>query len=578
MISHVMSALVVSPPSNWPSTPFHEGELKLQERFGVRETVDSYAPKVVRHYMPDQHRAFYSAQPFLVAAARDEHGQMWSTFLTDPDGENNFVTSPSPTTLSIRAQPSPGDALEHTLRQPNVDLGLIGIEFATKRRNRVNGRTISSSYPNTIDFRVDQSFGNCPQYITPRRWWRTAKSGDQNAATKAPRSLKSSSLSEQQMRMIRNADTLFLATGFRGEGEDPRWGNDASHRGGEKGFLRVKDANTILLPDYAGNNHYNTLGNLIMDNRIGITIPSFSDGGLLQMTGRAEITYSEVEAKLATKDDGAKRMITFTIDQVNELPAGSLPIRWAENDTLQSTRSLQVTHKIKESDEVTSFYFQAVKGDDTKLWNYLPGQHLPILLKTTTGNEVSRTYSLSSGAGWGEYRISVKCEPYGLVSQFLHDTVTVGDTIQVNQPAGDFALDETSDRTLVLISSGIGVTPVLSMLHTFASSNPSSRKRKAIWVHGARDGKHHPFRGEVQELAALAGDSLRTHVAYSKPRDTDMEHNSIGRIDAALLEKLVPDLKNADYYMCGSSSFMADVQDGLESLGVDPNRIQFEQF
>ena len=116
------------------------------------------------------------------------------------------------------------------------------------------------------------------------------------------------------------------------------------------------------------------------------------------------------------------------------------------------------------------------------------------------------------------------------------------------------------------------------MLHAFASSNPSSRKRKAIWVHGARDGKRHPFRGEVQELAALAGESLRTHVAYSKPRDTDTEHNSIGRIDATLLEKLVPDLKNADYYICGSSAFMADVQDGLESLGVDPNRIQFEQF
>ena len=573
-----MPTLVVNPPSNWPSTPFHNGELKLQERFGVREKVNSYAPKFVRHYMPDQHREFFSDQPFLVAAARDEHGRMWSTLLTDPDGDSGFVTSSSPTTLTIRAHPAPGDALEHTLRRPHVDVGLIGIDFATKRRNRVNGRTKFSSHPNTIEFRVDQSFGNCPQYITPRRWWSAVKSDNQDTAKNAARSIKSSSLSEHQMASIRVADTLFVATGYRGEGEDPRWGNDASHRGGRKGFLRVRDANTVLLPDYAGNDHYNTLGNIAMDNRMGITIPSFSDGGLLQLTGRAEITYNEIEAKLATQDDGAKRMITFTIDQVVELPAGSIPIRWAENDTSRSERTLQVTHKITESEDVTSFYLRPLQGDDPNLWSYLPGQHLPIRITMTSGNDISRTYSLSSGPGWGEYRISVKREPHGLMSQFLHENVEVGDTIQVNQPAGNFVLEETSDRSLVLLSTGIGVTPVLSMLHAFVSSGQVSRKRKAIWVHGVRGARHHAFRGEVQELAALAGDSLEIHVAYSKPRDADTDYNSIGHIDATLLEKLVPDLNSADYYMCGSSSVMADVQHGLETLGVDPKRIHFEQF
>jgi ferredoxin-NADP reductase len=233
-----------------------------------------------------------------------------------------------------------------------------------------------------------------------------------------------------------------------------------------------------------------------------------------------------------------------------------------------------VTRKVKESEDVTSFYLKPLFGEDQKLWEYKPGQHLPIRLVRGNNDVLMRTYSLSSGNNWGEYRISVKREPFGQASMYLHGEIEVGNRIQVSQPAGDFVLNQDSSKTLVLISAGVGVTPILSMLHSFVQT----KGRKAVWVHGARDGKHHPFQHEVAELAELAGNSLKTHVVYSKPRENDMSYDSQGHINAELLKKLIPDLKNAEFYMCGTASFMADIEDGLEKLGVPSKSIQYETF
>jgi hypothetical protein len=179
----------------------------------------------------------------------------------------------------------------HWKAKLNSDFGILGIELATKRRNRVNGRITSLDDPTLgiMTFTVDQSFGNCPQYITPRQWWWHA--GDTRSKKHAVPSLRrrSEELSVAQIETIRQADTIFTATGYRGSGTDVRFGNDASHRGGPRGFLRVRDSRTLLLPDFAGNNHFNSIGNLLMDNRMGISIPSFENGGLLQLSGTAQV-------------------------------------------------------------------------------------------------------------------------------------------------------------------------------------------------------------------------------------------------------------------------------------------------
>jgi ferredoxin-NADP reductase/predicted pyridoxine 5'-phosphate oxidase superfamily flavin-nucleotide-binding protein len=570
-------------PLNWPTNPFHMGEVEVQNRLGVQEHVMGYAPKVVRPYMPDQHREFYMSQPFLVVAARDEESnRMWSSllFASDSDRVTSFITSPDPTRLSMDARVLPGDALENALL-PGSDLGMLGIEFAARRRNRVNGRIVAVSDENmtrSLEFKVDQSYGNCPQYIKPRDWWTTTKETTNNESEtvekQSPLGERSNQLSKAQIDNIRQAETIFVATGYRGEGDDPRFGNDASHRGGAPGFIKVEGSNKLLLPDYSGNNHYNTIGNLVMDSRMGITIPLFDCGGMIQLSGRAVVDW---DAAAAAKFLGAERVIEFTIDEIVELPPGSLPIQWASRDKNQL--QVQVLEKVRESQDVTSFYLSAVPGDAPSLPLFLPGQHLPITLSTGNSEVVARTYSLSSSNLTSDryYRISVKRNPFGIASRYLHDEVHAGDVLSIQKPAGDFVYDQGSDRTLVLLSAGIGITPMLSMLHKFVEQVPASTKQ-AYWIHSARDAKHHPFRDEVAGLQRIAGDRLRSHVAFTKPSVGDTGYDSVGRITIDLLKDFVVDLKNVDVYMCGTDSFMANIGSSLEGEGVDQNHIHFESF
>jgi ferredoxin-NADP reductase/predicted pyridoxine 5'-phosphate oxidase superfamily flavin-nucleotide-binding protein len=557
----------------WPNnSPFHEGELQLQRKFGVDSNVAQYAPKFIRPYMPDQHREFYTSQPFVVVSARDSRGMMWATMLVN-EGNTDFITSPDPFSLLINASLLPGDAL-HDAFQDGDDLGILGIEFGSKRRNRVNGRVRRHFPRGSIAFQVGQSFGNCPQYIKPRQWWKNVPVVHGRGAV--PKSIeRSTKLTMKQIEQIKNSDTLFVASGYRGEGDSPAFGNDVSHRGGPKGWIHVVDSRTIALPDFPGNDMYNTLGNIVMDSRFGITVPLLPTGGMIQMSGRATIDYDEESTNQIFA--GALRLVIFTIDEVVTVADGSLPLSWGINNKEGSNiRKLRVVHKIIESADVTSFHLKPVEGTDPKLWDFKPGQYLPITLDAGDGKVLTRTYSLSDVPRNSEYRISVKREPFGRASRFLHDEIHEGDVIEAEKPAGEFVLGESSDRDIVLVSAGVGVTPVLSMLHRSAESMTS---RSVFWVHGARNRDHHAFHGEVLVLQQAALGRISSHVVYSKPRAEDSGlHDSVGRITPELLDKIVPDLHNADFYMCGPPVFMADLVSGLTECGVEEKYINYEKF
>lgn len=561
----------------WPNgTPFHEGELELQRRFGVESAVAQFAPKAIRPYMPDQHRDFYTSQPFLAVSARDSRGMIWATMIAN-GGSSDFVTSPDPFTLTIDAIMLPGDALQEALKDGD-DLGILGIEFGTKRRNRVNGsirrRHTSGPKRTCIDFQVGQSFGNCPQYIKPRQWWKRTPTVKLNEG--ASRSIqRQEELSETQIEQIKNSDTIFVASGYRGQGNSPSYGNDVSHRGGPRGWIKVTDSKVIILPDFSGNDMYNTLGNIVMDNRFGLSVPLFETGGMIQMTGRASIDYDQQHINEIYP--GALRLVVFEIDEVVTIADGSLPIAWSSNDSEDDEiRKVQVARKIKESAEVTSFYLRAVGGDDPKLWPFKPGQHLPVILDVGDDRVLMRTYSLSSLPYLTEYRVSVKREPFGQASKFLHDKVQEGDVFDIQKPVGDFVLDESSDRTIVLISAGVGATPVLSMLHQSAKS---LTRRHVFWIHGARNGEYHAFSEEVIGLKNASLGSTSSHIVYSKPLEDDSAHyDSTGRITPDLVFRIVPDLSRADFYICGPAAFTADLEHGLQQFGVEGRHIKYETF
>lgn len=545
--------MLYQPPQN--DTPFHKGEKEVQDRLGVVD-IEQWAKKVVRNYLPADHRDFHTALPFLIAGARDTRGRPWATLLTGPSG---FVSSPDPNSLLIDAEPVPGDALRGALKQGS-DLGLLGIEFATRRRNRVNGR-IGASEPGQLLFKVDQAFGNCPQYIRERGWRRVM-----DPPSHGP--IEGKHLTQSQAEWIGSADTFFLASGYRGAGEHDAYGMDVSHRGGDSGFVEVLDETTLMFPDYAGNNHFNTVGNLMLEPRAGFLFLDFGNGSLLQITGTTTIDW---DSERLAKIPGARRLITLHIDDIVEL-RGAVPLRWDAD--AESVRSLRLIKKIRESANVTSFVFEA--RDDGDLAPFQAGQHLPIELAIPgLRNPVRRTYSLSNGPNQDFYRISVKRERRGLASAYLHDHVGIGTIIDSRVPAGDFVLP-TDHGPIVLVSAGIGLTPLLSMLHHWVAED---RKSDIWFIHGARDGDHNPLTQEVRRIADDYA-NVQMHIAYSNPRNSDhvgVDYDSKGRINGAQIMRVVGAI-NANYYLCGPTSFMAGLQNDLERLDVPADQIHVESF
>jgi ferredoxin-NADP reductase/predicted pyridoxine 5'-phosphate oxidase superfamily flavin-nucleotide-binding protein len=540
------------------ASPFHEGEQRIHTRLGIREEVEPWARRLVRRFLPDEHRAFYAQLPFLVVAARDAAGRPWATLLAEEPG---FVSSPDPRSVHIAALPTPGDALASAI-QSGDDVGLLGIELHTRRRNRLNGR-VAELRDGRFALAVDQSFGNCPQYITARHW-RRAGSGERAALA-----ARGSSLSPRQRDFIQRADTFFIATGFRGRGESPVFGMDASHRGGAAGFVQVRSPRELVFPDYAGNNHFNTLGNLLMDPRAGLLFVDFERGHLLQLTGRARIDWDSPELERIA---GAHRLVHFEVEEW-VYREGVLPLRW--ETARGSVRALRLIEKRPESADVASFVLASRDGG--RLPGFVAGQHLPVELAIPgQAAPVLRTYSLSGSPRDPHYRISVKREPLGLASRYLHDELGVGQLLAAAPPQGSFTLDESTERPVVLASAGVGLTPLVSMLHTLVSHDTG---RPVCFVHGARDREHHPLRREVEALVASSANA-RLHNAYSRPGRGDSigrDYHSSGHVDGALLEKLLPGL-DGDFYLCGPRGFMAAIHSQLEARGVPPGRIRSESF
>ncbi|MGI9409566.1 MAG: pyridoxamine 5'-phosphate oxidase family protein, partial [Hyphomicrobiaceae bacterium] len=515
-----------------------------------------WARKVVRDHMPEQHRDFHTSLPFLVVAARDAAGRPWATLLEGPDG---FVTSPDPRSLIIDAKPVSGDALDGAFKR-GIDVGILGIELAARRRNRANGR-ITQSAPNGFTFTVDQSFGNCPQYIREREWHRVDELSPGEPGV-------GRSLTSSQRGWIRSADTFFIASGYRAEGDSSTFGMDASHRGGDSGFVEVLSDRQIRFPDYAGNNHFNTIGNLVVDPRAGYLFVDFERGSLLQLTGTTSIDW---DSDALMQFPGARRLVTLDIEEIIELPS-ALSLRWESNG--QAVRSLRLVSKIRESDDVTSFVFEARDGG--LLDSFEPGQHLPIELKIPgAAGIVRRTYSLSNAPSQDQYRISVKREPKGLASRHLHDLVEPGAIVESRRPAGDFVMT-CNNCPLVLVSAGVGVTPMLSILQSVARENSN----RPVWfVHGARDGRHHPLAKEIRDLASKQP-NINVYVTYSRPNPDDavgVDYDSEGRVDGALLARLVGNV-DAHYFLCGPTGFMAAVHADLEAQNIPLDQIHTETF
>jgi ferredoxin-NADP reductase len=431
-----------------------------------------------------------------------------------------------------------------------------------------------------------------PQYIKPRDWWTVTPTNEEmsvhdSTLACANEEDRPNELGTAQRRHIEEAESVFVATGYRGEGENPTFGNDASHRGGTAGFLRVSnDGKRLFLPDYSGNNMYQSIGNLMKDPSMGISVPLYESGGMIQMTGTARIHWED-EAPVETTEvsvsdfPGALRWVEFFIDEIVELPGGSLPVRW---DSGNREMQLQVFRKIKETDDVTSFYIAPLQGD-SPIVQHKPGQHLTFNLPVTKDSSISRSYSVSNyGQNQDYYRISVRRDPLGIGSRFFHDSVEVGDMLNVQKPAGDFTYQSSCSEcseSILFLSAGIGVTPILSMLQAFVERSRPNDQKEAVWFHTARDGRHHAFKNEVNELVEKAEGKVQLYVSYTQPQANDVgKHDLTGRVDSDMLDKIIceMDAQTLKVFMCGPSSFIGRMEDLLQEIGVPLSNIQYETF
>lgn len=278
-----------------PAGPFHAGELRAQALAGV-----SVSGAAIREFMPEQHRSFFAALPFLLLASTDDAGWPVPTLLAGPPG---FVSSPDARSLRIEAAAGAPDPVRPLLR-PGRPVGLLGIDFNSRRRNRVNG-IVSAAGADALDIAVTQSFGNCPKYIQPREL-RVTPASARPAATVGT----FAGLDGQARALISAADTFFVATSSGPPGAHSG-GADMSHRGGAPGFVRIA-GDTLVCPDYAGNRYFNTLGNMLLEPRAALLFVDFSNGDLLHLQGRSEIVW---RAEDNQDFPGAERLWRFRVER-----------------------------------------------------------------------------------------------------------------------------------------------------------------------------------------------------------------------------------------------------------------------
>ncbi len=564
------------------SSPWHSGEITMQEKLGVVERMQKAGQKVIRDYMPDQHREFFSNLPYIAVGTVDEKGAPWATMLTGAPG---FISSPDPRSLVIQKDGNdPTNPLFiNAAKQDGI--AFVGVDLSNRRRNRLNGR-VRTENSNQWVVDVQHSFGNCPQYIQ-------LHDSAPVAEASVPRVVKgehSDVLTARAIEIITKADTFFVASYV--ESEDGSNQVDVSHRGGKAGFVRLDSDGSMTIPDFAGNLHFNTLGNFLVNPKAGLLFVDFETGDALHLTGIAEVILESPDIKFF---QGAERLWRSHPEQVllrkKALDLGWSFREWSKNslitgdwetaakskaaEALKNTwRPFRVAQIIEESSTVKSFYLEPTDGNGTL--PYRAGQHLPVRLSLSKGAApVLRTYTLSKRPDGETYRISVRKQ--GVFSNHLHDDVKEGDIIEAKGPAGSFTLDTNARRPAVLLAAGIGITPLLAMAHDILFEGVRTRYTRPTWIfYAARNAEERAFESELQDLVQQSDGLLKYVPILKGDPNRDADHPP-ARLDMDFLRANLP-FDDYDFYLCGPGSFMQTLYDGLMDLSISNDRIHAEAF
>jgi len=279
------------------ATGFHEGEIATQRRAGVEADAKRLERMLDSARLSIGVTGFLASQRFAALSGRDRDGVLWISPLAAPPG---FLHAQDEV-LHVSAMPRAGDPLHEMPIGQQV--GLIAIDFATRRRVRINGTLLGADSAG-MTVRVEQSYGNCPKYIHRR-----AINVGAFAAPPSIRAKRATFLSPADQAMIATSDTFFLGT------THPTRGSDASHRGGPSGFVRVDSPGHLWWPDYPGNNMFNSFGNLAVDDEAALLFIDFATGAALHVTGTAQVRWTDPGA--FGDDGGVGRRVAFSVGAVS---------------------------------------------------------------------------------------------------------------------------------------------------------------------------------------------------------------------------------------------------------------------
>lgn len=564
------------------TSPWHAGELALQESVGVVERMDRPGRLFVRRVLIDQHRAFYNQLPFVLLGSVDPEGNVWATMRAGLPG---FLASPDPLHLSIDLPRDPQDPADAGMGD-GAAIGMLGIELETRRRNRMNG-TIHRNDASGFSVEVGQAFGNCPQYIQIRK---PRYSRDPALPSPVP-PVYLAGLDARAREIIGKADTFFVASYTDRENGERQV--DVSHRGGPAGFVRLEPDGALTVPDFSGNQFFNTLGNFVVNPRAGLLFVDFATGDVLQITGTVELILSSPDIAAF---EGAERLWRVTPTAVVHRREG-VPLTWGFDDSGWSPelrrlghwpaagsppaavadgwRPFRISHVEDESAVIRSLYLEPADG-----WGilpHLPGQHFTLRLAAPDGGAaLLRNYTISSAPADGVYRISVKRE--GAASQVLHG-LKVGDSLEIKPPSGAFMLDSASPRPVVMLAAGVGITPMIAMLRHMLHAKDAGALPRVTLFQSARTAAERAFDKEIASLVAASEGRFRWVRVLSQPGAATPagDHDATGRIDMDLLRRTLP-FDDHDFYLCGPSGFMQEIYDGLRGMSVADARIHAESF
>ena len=532
------------------NNPYHEGELAVQQRANEAEMAFMNSGALA-DAIPAGALRFIEQQPMVVAGSVDADGHVWASILT---GNPGFAYTTDPKTVVLdfsESRTATDDPLWHSLNA-NENIGLVMIELGSRRRLRISGRARKESDSQyMID--VERAYPNCPKYIQRRVWRKEA-----NTSLSAPTSQSGTQISETHKKLISQADTFFVTSAH------PEQGIDASHRGGHPGFVHLINDTCLRIPDFVGNSMYNTLGNFTSYPFAGLAFIDFEHGRLLQLSGRAEILWDQDDP--ASETGGTQRYWQFEILSWREsdlhfkfnweyMDASPHIPKLVHEQQTNNQLSLQVERIRQETDRIKSFRLRAI--DSGQLPAFEPGAHLKVKVRLPNGQDDERHYSLlSSTMDRSAYEIAVLKEPQGRGgSQYLHEQIKEGDILECDAPKNEFPLTENAQHSL-LIAGGIGITPILAMMHALAEAG------KSYEIHySARTKADLAFHDRIK---GIAGAQAQFYTSQDR------------RLD--LKEVLSTPKPGTHVYVCGPQRLISAVRDTANTQDWPTEQIHFESF